>query len=380
MPAVPASVAAWAQGARLLDGLGDFHRPITTSAAAAQQYFDQGMRLAWAFNHDEAARSFAAAAQLDPACAACYWGVALTVGPNYNFPAMDAVRAQVAWEALHEAQQNAAHTSAVEQALIAALAARYPTLAPLGPHNLDAALAPMRPPCAKWPGVFRTISTCRRCARKPRWMCTRGSCGRPTAGRSRGRWRSRRGSSRCCERAPGHPGANHYYIHVMEASPHPEKARAAAARLPGMMPGAGHLEHMPAHIMQRLGRYEDAAEANRRGILADQAYLQASAPPELYAMYLAHNYSFLAYSAAMEGRKAETLAAVQGALAALPLEMQLAMGDIGLAARAAVCGAAALRTVGRDDRARGARSACAGPYGRLPLRPRRGARRARPSR
>ena len=115
----------------------------------------------------------------------------------------------------------------------------------------------------------------------------------------------------------------------MEASPHPEKARAAAERLPGMMPAAGHLEHMPAHIMQRVGAYEQAAEANRRGIAADRAYLAATTPPDYYAMYVAHNYSFLAFSAAMEGRKAETLAAVQNVAATVPFDMMLGMGDSG---------------------------------------------------
>jgi hypothetical protein len=115
----------------------------------------------------------------------------------------------------------------------------------------------------------------------------------------------------------------------MEASQHPEKALAAAERLPGMMPAAGHLEHMPAHIMQRVGNYEQAAEANRHGISADHAYLAATSAPDYYAMYLAHNYSFLAFSAAMEGRKAETLAAVQGVVTTVPLEMVLGMGDSG---------------------------------------------------
>src|ERR1700680_1105052 len=117
MPHVPGSVAEWARGARLFEGLGNFHRKVSTSSDPAQQYFDQGMRLLWAFNHDESSRSFAKAAELDPACAACYWGVALTVGPNYNVPAMEEPRARVAWEALHQAQENAAQTSAVEQAL-----------------------------------------------------------------------------------------------------------------------------------------------------------------------------------------------------------------------------------------------------------------------
>jgi tetratricopeptide (TPR) repeat protein len=130
-------------------------------------------------------------------------------------------------------------------------------------------------------------------------------------------------------RDPHHPGANHYYIHTMEASEHPEKALVSAERLPGMMPAAGHLEHMPAHIQQRVGNYEQAAEANRHGIAADHAYLSASSPPDYYAMYFAHNYSFLAFSAAMEGRKAETLAAVQDVATTVPLDMVLAMGDSG---------------------------------------------------
>src|SRR6267142_5853540 len=141
MSHVPATVADWAQGAQLFDGLGDFHRSVTTSSVEAQKYFDQGMRLLWAFNHDESTRSFAQAAELDPACAACYWGVALTVGPNYNVPAMVEARARVAWEALHQAQENAAQTSAVEQALIGALTTRYPAPQPPAAADSDAILS-----------------------------------------------------------------------------------------------------------------------------------------------------------------------------------------------------------------------------------------------
>src|SRR5207249_4050182 len=123
------------------------------------------------------------------------------------------------------------------------------------------------------------------------------------------------------QRDPGHPGANHYYVHVMEASPEPGKAVPSAERLRGLMPASGHLEHMPAHIFQRVGRYEDAAEANRRGVAADRAYFAATHAPDYYTMYLAHNYSFLAFSAAMEGRKAETLAAVQSVAQTVPVDM-----------------------------------------------------------
>ena len=329
MAHVPASVAEWANGARLFQGLGDFHRGVSTSSALAQQYFDQGMRLLWAFNHDESARSFARAAELDPGCAACYWGVALTVGPNYNVPAMAKPRARVAREALHKAEDNAAHASAVEQALIAALAARYPAPQAPGGASLDAALvtyaAAMRQVAQRFPDDLDVQTLCAESEMNVHaWkLWTPG--GQPATGTLEIEARL----ESVLRSDPDHPGANHYYIHVMEASPHPEKALAAAERLRGMMPAAGHLEHMPAHIMQRVGRYEDAAEANRRGAAADQAYFAATSPPDYYAMYLAHNYSFLAFSAAMEGRKAETLAAVQSVIATVPLDAVLGMGDSG---------------------------------------------------
>src|SRR6516165_2860239 len=131
MSRFPATISDWARGAMLFDGLGDTHRAITTSSAAAQAYFDQGIRLIWAFNHDEATRSFAKAVELDSNCASCFWGVALTVGPNYNLPFLSAERAKIAFKALQLARENASRTSSVEQALIAALGKRYPNDRPL---------------------------------------------------------------------------------------------------------------------------------------------------------------------------------------------------------------------------------------------------------
>jgi tetratricopeptide (TPR) repeat protein len=328
---LPATVAQWARGAQLFAGLGNFHRAITTASPLAQQYFDQGMRLLWAFNHDEATRSFARAAELDPACAACYWGVALTVGPNYNLAEMAEPRARVALEALHSAQENATHASRVEQGLIGALAARYPSAQPLGPSNLDPVLiafaAAMRDLAGQFPDDLDVQTLCAEAEMNVHAWKLWTADGEPVAGTPG--IESRLES--VLARDPGHPGANHYYIHVMEASPHPEKALAAAQRLTGMMPAAGHLEHMPAHIMQRVGRYEEAAAANRSGVAADRKYLAITAAPDYYAMYFAHNYAFLAFSAAMEGRKAETLAAVQSVAGTLPLDMALAMGDSGWA-------------------------------------------------
>jgi len=135
-PATPGpTLAQWAQGAQLLDNLGTHSRAVTTTSAEAQAYFNQGLRLIYAFNHDEAARAFARAIELDPACAACYWGAGEALGPNYNMPAM-AERWTVLWQAVQSAQRQAAHASPAEQALIAALAKRYPGPEPLSPDAM----------------------------------------------------------------------------------------------------------------------------------------------------------------------------------------------------------------------------------------------------
>jgi tetratricopeptide (TPR) repeat protein len=326
---LPATLEQWAEGAQLFEGLGNFHRGITTSSPLAQQYFDQGMRLMWAFNHDEATRSFAAAARADPACASCFWGVALAVGPNYNFLQMDQTRAAVAWRALELAQQNAPHASPVEQALIGALAARYGSPAPLSATNIQPALtayaAAMREVASRFGDDLDVQTLCAEARMSVHAWHLWSTDGEPAAGTLE----SVAQLEAVLRRAPDHPGANHYYVHVMEESAHPERALAAAERLKDMMPAAGHMVHMPAHILQRVGLYEEAAAANRRAIAADRAYLALVTPPGHYAMYLGHNYAFLAYAAAMEGRKAESLAAVQGLLQTDSTDLVLAMDGTG---------------------------------------------------
>jgi tetratricopeptide (TPR) repeat protein len=322
---VPSTLAQWAEGARLFGELGDFHRQMTTGSQPAQAYFDQGMRLLWAFNHDEATRSFAKAAELDPQCAMCYWGVSLTVGPNYNLPMMAEPRAAVAWEALQQAQQHAAKGTAVEQALIAALAKRYPNAQPLDPSTegpvLIAYADAMKAVAAQFPNDLdiqtMTAEAMMNINAWKLWTLD----GVPAPGTEE----IVAILDRVLAKDPHHPGANHYYIHAVEASPNPGEAIPSAERLPGMMPAAGHLEHMPAHIMQRVGRYEDAAEANRKGVAADLAYFAMTKPLDYYVMYTAHNYQFLAFSAAMEGRRAETMEAVRQSRALVPDEMLLMM-------------------------------------------------------
>jgi hypothetical protein len=308
---VPATVAAWAVGAQPLEGLGNRHREISSRQPEARRYFNQGLQLLWAFNHDEATRSFAAAAHADPVCAICYWGVALTVGPNYNLPALAAPRAKVAWEALLLARAAAANASPVEQGLIAALAARYRSDAPLEGEPLARAARDYADAMLKLAEQYRDDLDVQTLAAEALmnvapwklWLAD----GTPAADTPR----ILTMLEGVLARDPRHPGANHYYVHAIEASPQPERGLVAAERLTGMMPGAGHLEHMPAHILQRVGRYNDAAAANRNGVDADLKYLEKTTPLDYYGIYTAHNYQFLAYSALMAGKSREALEAAR---------------------------------------------------------------------
>ena len=324
-PAPPTTLGGWAKGAKLYDGLGTFHRKITTRSAEAQRYFDQGMRFVWAFNHDEATRSFAKAAQIDPTCASCYWGVALTLGPNYNMPMMNSARARVGLEALRQARANARRATPVERALIAAVAKRYAGAAQVDPSNSKPLLAAyvdaMKGVVAKYPNDLdvQTMYAEGLMNTNPWKLWNLDGTANPGTEQVLEKLRY------VLERDPKHPGANHYYIHAIEASKDPGQAVASAEVLTGMMPAAGHLEHMPAHILQRVGRYEEAAEANRKSAAADLTYLKETAPPDYYPMYLIHNYQFLANSAAMSGRRAETIEALRTARKYMPDTMLLAM-------------------------------------------------------
>lgn len=324
-PAPRATVADWARGAQLFDGLGAFHRPIATSSPEAQKYFDQGMRLLWAFNHDEATRSFAKAAELDPKCASCYWGVALTLGPNYNMPLMAEPRARAGWEALGKARANAAAATPVEQALIAALAKRFDGPKPLDLSNsaplLAAYVTAMEDVARRFPDDMDVQAMLAEGLMNTNPWKLWTTDGKPGLGTPA----ILAALQKVLAKEPKHPGANHYWIHAVEASLDPARAVPSADVLVGMMPAAGHLEHMPAHIYQRVGRYEESAEANRKGAAADVAYLKLTPAPDYYPMYLIHNYQFLAYSAAMEGRRAETVKALRDARAAVPDSMLLAM-------------------------------------------------------
>jgi tetratricopeptide (TPR) repeat protein len=291
-----------AKKATLMTGLGDLHHAVSTSNPEAQKFFDQGMRLIFAFNHEEAAGSFERAAELDPKLAMAYWGLAEAVGPNYNDPA-DPERFKKAHEAIAKADTLAANASPSERAYIAAMALRFPAdpaadhrlaaeryrnamgdLVKQFPDDLDAAtlFAEAGMDLHPW-GLWHTDGT-------------------PEAGTED----IIAALESVIKRDPNHMGAIHYYIHAVEASPNPERALAAANRLAALAPAAGHLVHMPGHVYIRTGDFEAAVKTNELAASADRAYLQTNGAGGLYgAMYYSHNLHFIAACSSMNGNYAE---------------------------------------------------------------------------
>jgi tetratricopeptide (TPR) repeat protein len=318
------SLSRLAEGAKLLDNLGKTARVVSTSSPEAQAFFNQGLAFAYGFNHDEAARSFARAAQRDPSCALCLWGAAYTLGPNYNIPLLPD-RAQAAWEAITRAQALVDKATPPERALISALAKRYK-----GPEYLDpVAMQPfneayanaMREVAQSFPDDLDIQVLFADAAMVVRPWQLWSLDGTPAPGTEE----ILTVLEAVLAKAPEHVGANHLYIHAVEASKKPERALASAERLGALVPGAGHLVHMPAHIFQRVGRYADASKANQAAVVSDQQYIASLPPPGYYPFYLAHNYGFLAYSAAMEGRSAEALAAARKSRATMPMDIVCGM-------------------------------------------------------
>lgn len=308
----------------LYDDLGDHKFPVTTSSPEAQSYFNQGIRLTYAFNHGEAIRSFARAAELDPACAMCQWGIALAYGPNINMP-MPPEAVPPAMAALQRAQALAEGVSAREQAYIAALAQRYRQPAPDDRSALDAAYARgMATVAAAYPedhdAAVLYAEALMNLSPWDYWQV--GERPKPNT----------RTIMTTLERVlasnPNHPGACHYYIHTVESA-RPQLAEDCADRLAGLMPGAGHLVHMPAHIYIRIGRWDDAIEANRHAVHADEEYLADRSATGLYpSLYYPHNYHFLAFAAAMDGRAAEALSAADALAAKVTPEVARAVPEL----------------------------------------------------
>jgi tetratricopeptide (TPR) repeat protein len=292
-------------GAPLFTGMGEFHRVIDTKDPGAQRYFDQGMVLAFGFNHAEAIRSFRAAQKLDPNCAMCFWGEALATGPNINVTAkgkaiMSPDEQRSAWAALEKARAVMAGKPETERDLIEALGKRYAPEPVEDRTQLDHAYAEaLGALVQKYPQDDDIAAMYGEA-----WMNTMpwnywsdATTPRPEIVPVIA------ALERTIARSPKHPLALHLYLHAMEASADAAKAEAAADTLYTLVPGSGHLGHMPAHIFWRVGRYNDAAQANIRAAQVDEAYIaQCNAQGFYPAMYYPHNIHFLWSAASMQGQ------------------------------------------------------------------------------
>lgn len=310
---------------RLFDRMGHHHRAVTTASPKAQQYFDQGLTWAYAFNHDEAIRSFTEASRLDPECAMAWWGIALCHGPHINNPVVPPERARAAWEAVQKALSLQSHASPAEQGLIRAVARRYASDPAAERAPLDAAYADaMAQLQREFPGDadITTLTAESLMDLQPWDLWTH-------EGQPKGRATEIVTLLESAMRLdPQHPGALHLYIHAMEASPQASRAAPAAERLRTLVPAAGHLVHMPSHIDVRMGRWDLASDANQRAIKADDAYHRMVPRQGFYRIYMAHNHHFLAYSSMMEGRFKVALNAAQEMLAGIPPEFVAEHGPL----------------------------------------------------
>ena len=320
----PAATATAGARAPLFD-LGTWTHRITTASPDAQRYFDQGLVLAYGFNHAQAIMSFEQAARLDPDCAMAWWGVALAHGPNINFP-MDSTAERPAWEALQKALARAATAGEAEQALIRALAKRYddPAAARRATRTaLDSAYAAaMRDVWRRFPGDADAGALFAEALMdlNPWNFWTADGKANPGTDEIVATLEA------VLRFAPHHPGANHFHIHALEASKDPGRALASAERLATLAPDAGHLVHMPGHIWQRVGRYADSEAANVRAARVDSLYLAIHKPEGIYPMmYVPHNVHFIWAAASMDGRSAAALAAARRLGPMVPIEMLRAM-------------------------------------------------------
>ena len=307
-----------AEAPPLFDNLGSLHHPITTTSEQAQRYFDQGLRLVYAFNHEEAVRSFEAAAQEDPQAAMAYWGMALALGPNIN-SAMEKKDERRAIEMVQKARRLADRVTPEEQAYINALIARYVTRKGfIKRKGLDEAYAKaMRLVAQRLPEDVDASTLFAEALMDLRPWDLWKPDGRPQPGTEE----IVATLESVLAQNPDHPGACHYYLHAVEASSQPERALPCAERLPSLMPGAGHLVHMPAHIYMRLGKYHEAVERNQQATDVDQQYLAGRNQAGEYADgYYTHNLHFLWASLAMEGRNVEAMKVARDLTATITAE------------------------------------------------------------
>jgi tetratricopeptide (TPR) repeat protein len=289
--------------------LGSYHMAITTRSPVAQRFFDQGLRLTYGFNHDEAIKAFREAARLDSTCAMCWWGIAYALGPNINAP-MDTSAVKPAWEALKRAVRAAPHVGPRDRAYVRALEARYAADPPANRAALDSAWSRAIGEVARrYPRDDDAATLYAESLMDLRPWNYWSNAGKPRAPST---LETVAVLERVVKRRLDHPGACHFYIHAIEASTFAARAVPCAERLGNLVPGAGHLVHMPTHIYMRLGRWEDAVDHNAQAVHVDQAYVDARHPTGVYPLgYVPHNYHVMWEALEMLGRSEEALSAAR---------------------------------------------------------------------
>jgi tetratricopeptide (TPR) repeat protein len=291
----------------LYTDLGPYHKAIGSRVPKAQQYFDQGLRLAYGFNHAEAIRSFNRATELDPKCAMCWWGIAYAYGPHVN-AGMDSASGVSAYQAAQKARSLARDGPAWQRAYIEAVAARYAAVPPANRAILDSAYSrAMRDVAKKYPRDLDATALAAESMMDLRPWNYWTPEGKPYPGSDE----IVRQLESVIARNPQHPGACHYYIHAVEAV-NPQLAVPCAERLARLMPGEGHMVHMPAHIYVRVGRYKDAAASNVHAIHMDETFIEGQPQPTVYSLaYYPHNIHFLAFVSSMAGKSAQAIDAAR---------------------------------------------------------------------
>jgi tetratricopeptide (TPR) repeat protein len=301
------------------EGLGAYTRTVTTTSPETQKYFNQGLNFLFGFNHGAAIRAFQAAATLDPECAMAHWGIALACGPHINFPLVPPPAAELAWKELGRAQQHAVQGSPVEQALIEALSHRYANPQPEDRSSLDQAYADaMRTVWKAHPDDADVGALFAEAMMDLRPWDQWTQEGQPQPGTEE----ILATLDIVLKLNLNHPFANHLYIHALEASPHPERALAAADRLRNLQPGLAHNVHMPSHIDIRLGHWSEAITANLKAVEADQRYRTIVGQPQgLIVFYAAHNQHMLAYAAMMTGQRQLAVDHIRAMVTEMPEEV-----------------------------------------------------------
>ncbi len=303
----------------LYHNLGDLSHKVTTASPEAQKYFDQGLRLTYAFNHDEAIASYTAATREDSTCAMCWWGIAYAMGPNINAP-MDTAVYRPAYAAIQKAVALSPKATPYERDMIQAMAARYGPEPVANRAPLDSAYAKaIKAVAKKYPNdpEAQTLYAEALMDLTPwNYWDNRGT--KPRAGTQE----VVATLERTIARLPNHAGACHFYIHIVEASTTPARALPCADRLAKLMPGAGHLVHMPSHIYMRTGRYDLVADHNHEAVAEDQSFIQDRKPTGFYKYtYYPHNWHMLWMGLIQLGRGSEAIAASRELVKVIPADV-----------------------------------------------------------